>query len=180
MKSSSWTWMMYKICETFLESSAMTADSHVNTESSGNGDQCYFLSLSVNYLLIVSWLLDVLATCNVYMSTKNLLWQLYMLPHWDRRSRSNLPSHPVTLYWCWTSKSYHRPFQARCITGKPTDCKLFMSAAQLDQGQQGAVPLSLHSRLIPYHLVIEPVKTIKKFVEILGYMEFGQWQWYNS
>ena len=33
-----------------------------------------------------------------YISEEDLLRQFYMLP-WDRSSRSNLLSHPVTVYW---------------------------------------------------------------------------------
>ena len=30
---------------------------------------------------------------------------LFMLPHWDRSCRSNLLSHPVTVYWLWVHSS---------------------------------------------------------------------------
>ena len=31
--------------------------------------------------------------------------QFNVLPHWDRSCRSNLPSHPVTVYWHWVNQS---------------------------------------------------------------------------
>ena len=46
---------------------------------------------------VVGWLLYVLATCWCISGT-DLLRQFYVLPHWDRSSRSNFPSHPVPVY----------------------------------------------------------------------------------
>ena len=54
----------------------------------------------------VCWLLNVPATGECISGT-DLLRQLYVLPHWDRSCRSNVLSHPVTVYW-------HRADQSQC------------------------------------------------------------------
>ena len=49
--------------------------------------------------LLACWLLNVQATC-VCISGTELLRQLYVLPHWEKKShRSHFLSHPVTVYW---------------------------------------------------------------------------------
>ena len=49
------------------------------------------------HCLFVGCLLNVPATYECISGT-DLLRQFYVLPHWDRSSRSNFPSHPVTVY----------------------------------------------------------------------------------
>ena len=45
----------------------------------------------------VGWLLTVPDTCQC-VSGMDLLRQLYILPHWDRRADQTLLPHPVTVY----------------------------------------------------------------------------------
>ena len=55
---------------------------------------------------------NVPATCECISGT-SLLRQLYVLPHWDRSCRSNLPSHLVTVYWHRANQSQRWPYNAR-------------------------------------------------------------------
>ena len=64
----------------------------------------------------VCWLLNVPATCECISGT-DLLRQFYVLPHWDRSCRSNLPSHPVTVYWHRANQSQRWPYNARRLAG---------------------------------------------------------------
>ena len=66
--------------------------------------------------LFVCWLLIVPATCECISGT-DLHRQFYVLPHWDRRCRSNFPSHPVTVYWHRADQSQCWPYNARRLAG---------------------------------------------------------------
>ena len=68
--------------------------------------------------LLVGWLLNVPATCKRISGT-NLLRQFYVLPHWDRSCRPNIPSHPV--YWHRADQSQRWPYIARRLAGQPLE-----------------------------------------------------------
>ena len=71
--------------------------------------------------LFVCWLLNVPATCKCISGT-DLLRQFYLLPHWDRSSRSNFPFHPVTVYWHRVNQFKHWPLHARRLAGLRLEC----------------------------------------------------------
>ena len=54
--------------------------------------------------LSVCWLLNVPTSWKAYLTMDLLRW-LHVLPHWDRNCRSNLLSHPVTVYSHRTNQS---------------------------------------------------------------------------
>ena len=66
--------------------------------------------------LFVGWLLNVPATGECISGT-DLLRQFYVLPHWDRRCRSNVLPHPVTVYWHRANQSQCLPYNARRLAG---------------------------------------------------------------
>ena len=49
--------------------------------------------------------------------------QFYVLPHWDRRCRSNFLPHPVTVYWHRVDQSQRWPYNARRLAGQPLECQ---------------------------------------------------------
>ena len=51
------------------------------------------------------------------ISRTDLLRQFDVLPHWDRSCRSNVPSHPVTVYWHRADQSQRWPYNARRLAG---------------------------------------------------------------
>ena len=65
---------------------------------------------------LVCWLLNVPATCECFSGTDQLR-QFEVLPHWDRRCRSNFPSHPVTVYWHRADQSQRWPYNAKRLAG---------------------------------------------------------------
>ena len=69
--------------------------------------------------LFIGWLLKVPATIKCISGT-DILRQLFVLSHWDRRRRSNLLSHPVTVYSHRASLSEHwRQVPGRAATTVP-------------------------------------------------------------
>ena len=72
--------------------------------------------LSYHYDLFVGWLLNVPAT-GYCISGTDLHRQFYVLPHWDRRCRSNVQPHPVTVYWHRSDQSQRWPYNARRLAG---------------------------------------------------------------
>ena len=65
---------------------------------------------------VVCWFLNVPATC-YSISETDLLRQLYVLPHWDRSSRPNFPSHTITVCWHRANQSQRQPYNVRRLTG---------------------------------------------------------------
>ena len=59
------------------------------------------------------------------ISGTDLLRQIYVLPHWDRRCRPNFPSHPVTVYWHRVDRSLRWPYNARRLAGSPLECQFW-------------------------------------------------------
>ena len=78
--------------------------SHPSSMQGPSWGRIYLDNWTVCWLL--ACLLNVSATCKC-ISGMDLLRQLYILPHWDRSCRSNILSHPVTVYW-------HRTNQSQC------------------------------------------------------------------
>ena len=71
--------------------------------------------------VVVCWLLIVPATCKC-ISGMDLLTQFYMLPHWDRSCKPNVPSHPVTEYWHQADQSQHWSYNTRHLA--PLECQV--------------------------------------------------------
>ena len=76
----------------------------------------YYRSVLQKKGWLLACLLNIPATCECISGT-DLLRQFYVLPHWDRSSRSNFPSHPVTVYWHRADQSQRWPYNARRLEG---------------------------------------------------------------
>ena len=72
--------------------------------------------LSAGPVVVVGWLLNVPATCECISGT-DLLGQFYVLPHWDRSSRSNFLPHPVTVNWHRADQSQRWSYNNRRLAG---------------------------------------------------------------
>ena len=71
--------------------------SATETVDRGGGGGGVFVVVVVVAVVVVCWLLNVPATC-YRISGTDPLGQVYVLPHRDRRCRSNFLPHPVTVY----------------------------------------------------------------------------------
>ena len=76
----------------------------------GSARQLYRNQIDSN--VVVGSLLKVPAPQGGICSDK-----LYVLPHWDRSCRSNMLSHPVTVYWHQANQFQSWPYDARRLTG---------------------------------------------------------------
>ena len=93
-----------------------------NSASTGQSDFVMHLSHLYDWPhpvctdMFVCWLLNAPATCECTSGT-DLLWQFYLLPHWDRSCSPNCPSHQVTVYWHRADQSQRWPYNARRLAG---------------------------------------------------------------
>ena len=65
--------------------------------------------------ILFSWLCNTPTTCQC-ISGRDLLTQWRMLPHYDRRCRSNLLSHPVREYWHQANSFKHWTYSTRHLS----------------------------------------------------------------